>query len=79
MLRSERWRYYSNSKGSQGSPQKTETQSLPTGILPGKKVQLVTQYLKQLETIQKLNDDRVLSVEEFIKQKHRIMNNLEVL
>lgn len=66
-------------KALKGSPQKTETQSLPTGISPGKKVQLSTQYLKQPETIQKLKDDGVLSAEEYIKQKHRIMNNLEVL
>ena len=33
-------------------------------------MQLNTQYLKRLETIQKLKDDGVLSEEEFGKQKH---------
>ena len=44
-----------------------------------KKVLLSGQYLKQLETIQKLKDDGVLSATEFDKQKDRIMNNLKSL
>ena len=65
-------------KGSPDKPTQTPTSTL-TGISPGKKVQLSDQYFKQLESIQKLKDDGVLSDEEFGKQKERIMANLDGL
>ena len=49
------------------------------GISPGKKVALSGQYLKQLETIQKLKDEGVLTLSEFEQQKQRIMTNLSSL
>ncbi len=50
-----------------------------TGVSPGKKVLLSGQYLKQLETIQKLKDEGVLTLTEFKTQKERIMSNLQSL
>ena len=49
------------------------------GISPGKKVLQSGQYLKQLETIQKLKDDGLLNKSEFEAQKERIMINLSSL
>ena len=68
-------------KAMKGSPEKSEmvTPSPALGISPGKKVLLSGQYLKQLETIQKLKDEGVLSPTEYNKQKERIMTNLESL
>ena len=68
-------------KALKGSPEKPEmaTPSPTLGISPGKKVLLSGQYLKQLETIQKLKDEGVLSATEYNKQKEHIMNNLESL
>ena len=48
-------------------------------ISPDKKPVLSGQYLKQLDTIQKLKDDCVLSTTEFNNQKERILNNLKSL
>ncbi len=51
------------------SPEKqSETPAAPTtmtGVSPGKKVLLSGQYLKQLETIQKLKDEGVLTLTGF--------------
>ena len=69
-------------KAIKGSPDKTTptpSTSVPVGISPGKKAVLSGQYLKQLETIQKLKDDCVLSAAEFNNQKERILNNLKSL
>ena len=67
-------------KALKGSPDKTtSTPGVAVGISPGKKAILSGQYLKQLETIQKLKDDCVLSTTEFNNQKERILNNLKSL
>ena len=67
-------------KAIKGSPDKTTpTPDVAVGISPGKKALLSGQYLKQLETIQKLKDDCVLSATEFNNQKDRILNNLKSL
>ena len=63
------------------SPEKNTTASSTTvvAVSPGKKVMLSGQYLKQLETIQKLKDEGVLTLAEFQVQKERIMDNLQSL
>ena len=69
-------------KAVKGSPNKTiptPNTSVPVGISPGKKAVLSGQYLKQLETIQKLKDNCILSAAEFNNQKERILNNLKSL
>ena len=64
-------------KALKGSPNKTtSTPGVAVGISPAI---LSGQYLKQLETIQKLKDDCVLSTTEFNNQKERILNNLKSL
>ena len=67
-------------KAIKGSPDKTTpTPDVAVSISPGKKALLSGQYLKQLETIQKLKDDCVLSATEFNNQNDRILNNLKSL
>lgn len=67
-------------KALKSSPERKE--NCPTtqmmGMSPGKKVVLSGQYLKQLETIQKLKDE-VLTLSEFEQQKLCIMTNLSSL
>ena len=48
-------------------------------VSPGKRAALSGQYLKQLEAIQKLKDEGVLTITEFQAQKQRIMANLQSL
>lgn len=62
------------------SPEKNEiTPTTVAAVSPGKKVMLSGQYLKQLETIQRLKDEGVLTIAEFQAQKERIMDNLHSL
>ena len=51
----------------------------PNGISPGKKVNLRSQYLSQLKTLQSLRDDGVLTQEEFIEEKAIVLKNLKAL
>ena len=51
----------------------------PDGMSPGKKVQLRSQYLKQLKEIQNLRDENVLSAEEFQAEKDTILQTLREL
>ena len=51
----------------------------PDGMSPGKKVQLRSQYLKQLKEIQNLCDENVLSAEEFLVEKDTILQTLREL
>ena len=44
----------------------------PGGMSPGKKVELRSQYLKQLKEIQNLKDEGVLTIEEFQAEKDTI-------
>lgn len=49
------------------------------GISPGKKVNLRSQYLAQLKTLQNLRDDGVLTQEEFADEKAIVLKNLKSL
>ncbi len=49
------------------------------GMSPDKKVQLRSQYLKQLKEIQNLRDENVLSVDEFKVEKDTILTTLREL
>lgn len=49
------------------------------GMSPGKKVQLRSQYLKQLKEIQNLRDKNVLSADEFQVEKETILKSLREL
>ncbi len=49
------------------------------GMSPGKKVQLRSQYLKQLKEIQNLRDENVLNVDEFQAEKDTILTTLREL
>jgi len=49
--------------------ERTTVQKLSNGISPGKKVNLRSQYLSQLKTLQNLRDDGVLTQEEFQEEK----------
>ena len=53
--------------------------SVTSTVSPGKRASLSGQYLKQLEIIQKLKDEGVLSLNEYQAQKQRIMENLQPL
>ena len=55
----------------------TTNRGLSDGISPGKKVNLRSQYLSQLKTLQTLRDDGVLTVEEFHDEKASILNTLK--
>lgn len=54
-----------------------KTNNPPEGISPGKRVQLRSQYLKQLKDIQLLRDDGVLTAEEFQAEKNSILKTLK--
>ena len=49
----------------------------PGGMSPGKKVELRSQYLKQLKEIQNLKDEGVLTLEEFQAEKDTILQTLK--
>ncbi len=56
------------------NPSVTAAASCSTlGMSPGKKVQLRSQYLKQLKEIQNLRDENVLSIDEFQAEKYTIL------
>ena len=59
--------------------QPSTVQVLPDGISPGKKVNLRSQYLSQLKTLQSLRDDGVLTQDEFQQQKSDILDNLKAI
>ena len=48
----------------------------PGGMSPGKKVELRSQYLKQLKEIQNLKDEGILTLEEFQAEKDTILQTL---
>lgn len=52
-------------------------QGLSDGISPGKKVNLRSQYLAQLRTLQTLRDDGVLTADEFQDEKASILRTLK--
>ena len=54
-----------------------KTNNPPEVISPGKRVQLRSQYLKQLKYIQLLRDDGVLTAEEFQAEKNSIVKILK--
>jgi len=54
-------------------------QVLPGGMSPGKKVNLRSQYLSQLKTLQNLRDDGVLTLDEFQSEKVIILESLKTL
>ena len=64
---------------------KKDTTSIPSnkgmctlgGMSPGKKVELRSQYLKQLKEIQNLRDEGVLTLEEFQAEKDTILQTLK--
>ena len=58
-----------------GSPVKVAATQTTT-ISPGKNVQLSQQYLQQLKTIQALRDDGILTNQEFVDEKERVMCDL---
>lgn len=64
-------------KALKDSPEKSA--SVTSTVSPGKRASLSGQYLKQLEVIQKLKDEGVLTLTEYQAQKQRIMNNLQQL
>ena len=65
---------------SQDGPSKgVRPPALPDGMSPGKKVNLRSQYLSQLKTLQTLRDDSVLTNEEFYEQKTSILNTLKAM
>ena len=47
------------------------------GMSPGKKVELRSQYLRQLKEIQNLKDEGVLTLEEFQTEKDTILSALK--
>ena len=61
------------------TPTSTVAASKTDGMSPGKKVQLRSQYLKQLKAIQTLRDEQVLSPDEFKVEKDIILNSLHEL
>ena len=60
-------------------PQSSSVQGFPDGISPSKKVNLRSQYLSQLKTLQNLCDDGVLTQDEFLEEKSIVLNNLKAL
>ena len=49
----------------------------PGGMSPAKKVELRSQYLRQLKEIQNLKDEGVLTLEEFQAEKDTILQTLK--
>ena len=68
-----------DSPTSQNLPSEGNIPKLAEGISPGKKVNLRSQYLSQLKTLQGLRDDNVLTNEEFCEQKTSILNTLKAM
>ena len=63
----------------QSVPSEGTIPKLADGISPGKKVNLRSQYLSQLKTLQALRDDGVLTNEEFCEEKISVLNTLKTM
>ena len=55
------------------------TRGLPVGISSGKKVNLRSQYLSQLKKLQNLQDDGVLTEDEFQAENFIVLDTLKTL